>query len=135
VLVDGLREMNTGSASGLHSAQFMLRHPRLLWAWLRDDPALAFPGGDILTDFYARASQTIGALVARHKGEPIAVVAHGGSISGYLSLLLHGRASNRIARKLRNGALCHVRWDGDGPPQLLLLNETAHLQRLRDTPH
>src|SRR5690242_8781601 len=37
VLAEGLREMNTGSVSGLHSAQFMLRHPRLLWAWLRDD--------------------------------------------------------------------------------------------------
>jgi probable phosphoglycerate mutase len=128
-LVDGLREMNTGVASGLHSAQFMLRHPRLLWAWLRDDPTLAFPEGDTLTAFYLRAWQTIDGLVARHQGQAIAIVAHGGSISGYLSILLQGRGSNRIALKLRNGAICHVRWLGDATPQLLALNQAAHLNR------
>src|SRR5205823_5623563 len=46
VLLDGLREMNTGRVSGLHSAQFLVRHPRLWWGWLRDDVRLAFPGGD-----------------------------------------------------------------------------------------
>src|SRR4051794_31775518 len=40
VLVDDLREMNTGRVSGLHSAQFLVRHPRLWWAWLRDDARL-----------------------------------------------------------------------------------------------
>ncbi len=127
VLVEGLREMDTGSISGLHGAQFMLRYPRLMWAWLRDDPTLAFPGGEVLTDFYQRAQRSIDELLARHAGQAIAIVAHGGSISGYLSLLLQGRGSNRIAWKLRNGAFCHVRWQGDGPPQLLALNDTTHL--------
>jgi broad specificity phosphatase PhoE len=127
VLIDGLREMDTGLVSGLHSAQFVMRHPRLMWAWLRDDSALAFPGGEALTDFYTRASLTINELVARHTSQAIAVVAHGGVISGYLSLLLQGRGSNRIAWKLRNGAICHVRWSGNQSPQLLALNDIAHL--------
>jgi broad specificity phosphatase PhoE len=125
-LVDGLREMNTGSISGMHSAQFMLRHPRLMWAWLRDNPALTFPEGEMLAEFYQRVRRTVDDLVEQHAGEAIAVVAHGGSIAGYLSLLLHGRGSNRIAWKLRNGALCHVRWIDDQPPQLLAFNEIAH---------
>jgi 2,3-bisphosphoglycerate-dependent phosphoglycerate mutase len=129
VLIEGLREMDTGLVSGLHSAQFALRHPRLMWAWLRDDAALAFPGGEVLTDFYARASRTIGELVAQHTGQAIAVVAHGGVIAGYLSLLLYGRGSNRIALRLRNGAICHVRWEDQGPPQLLALNDTSHLEQ------
>jgi hypothetical protein len=58
----------------------------------------------------------------------LAVVAHGGVISGYLSLLLQGRGSNRIAWKLRNGAICHVRWIDSQPAQLLALNDTAHLE-------
>jgi broad specificity phosphatase PhoE len=128
-LVEGLREMDTGLVSGLHSAQFVVRHPRLMWAWLRDDSALAFPGGEALADFYMRASRTVEELVARHAGQAISVVAHGGVISGYLSLLLHGRGSNRIAWKLRNGAICHVRWADEGPPQLLALNDTAHLEQ------
>jgi len=129
-LVEGLREMDTGLVSGLHSAQFVMRYPRLMWAWLRDDSALAFPGGEALTDFYARASRTVGELVSQHTGQAIAVVAHGGVISGYLSLLLQGRGSNRIAWRLRNGALCHVRWVDGGPPQLLALNDTSHLEQL-----
>jgi broad specificity phosphatase PhoE len=131
-LVEGLREMDTGLVSGLHSAQFAVRHPRLMWAWLRDDSALAFPGGEMLTDFYVRASRTVGELVARHVGQVFAVVAHGGVIAGYLSLLLRGRGSNRIAWKLRNGAICHVRWTNGGLPQLLALNDTSHLQRLAE---
>jgi probable phosphoglycerate mutase len=126
-LVDELREMDTGAVSGLHSAQFMLRYPRLMWGWLRDDPALAFPGGDTLADFYARARRAVDELVARHVGQAIAVIAHGGSIAGYLSLLLQGRGSNRIALKLRNGAICHVRWRGSEPPRLLALNDATHL--------
>ena len=129
VLVEGLREMDTGLVSGLHSAQFIMRYPRLMWAWLRDDSALAFPGGETLTNFYTRASRAVDELVARHTGQTIAVVAHGGVISGYLSLLLDGRGSNRIAWRLRNGAICHVRWVGDGPPQLLALNDTSHLEQ------
>jgi broad specificity phosphatase PhoE len=129
VLVEGLREMDTGLVSGLHSAQFVMRYPRLMWAWLRDDSALAFPGGEVLTDFYTRASRTIGELIVRHAGQTIAVVAHGGVISGYLSLLLQGRGSNRIAWKLRNGAICHVRWIDNRPPQLLALNDISHLEQ------
>ena len=129
VLIEGLREMDTGLVSGLHSAQFVMRYPRLMWAWLRDDATLAFPDGEVLTDFYLRANRTIGELVARHTGQAMAIVAHGGVISGYLSLLLHGRGSNRIALKLRNGAICHVRWADDGAPQLLALNDTSHLEQ------
>lgn len=129
MLVDGLREMNTGRVSGLHSAQFLVRHPRLWWAWLRDDARLAFPGGDILSAFYDRAEQAISALVAKHSGHAFAVVAHGGVISGYLSLLLKGRGSNRAALRLRNGAISHLRWRDSAPTQLIAFNDTSHLRK------
>lgn len=127
VLVAKLREMDTGNVSGLHSAQFIVRYPRLAWAWLRDDAHLAFPGGEALTQFYTRAWQVVDELVARHRGQAIIVVAHGGIIAGYLSLLLNGRSSNRIAWSLRNGSICHIRWQDDASAQLLAFNDTAHL--------
>jgi len=128
-VIDDLREMNTGRASGLHSAQFMVRHPRLWWAWLRDDARLAFPGGDTLSTFYDRAAGAIGSLVQQHAGQAIAVVAHGGVISGYLSLLTEGHGSNRFALRLRNGAISQLRWRGDAPPELLAFNDTRHLRK------
>jgi broad specificity phosphatase PhoE len=113
ISVADLREMNTGKASGLNSAQFIVRHPRLWWAWLRDDSELSFPGGDTLSLFYDRAARAINELVAQHRGQTIAVVSHGGAIAGYLSLLLKGRGSNRIALQ---------------PPIMLTFNDTAHLR-------
>ncbi len=130
-LVADLREMNTGRASGLHGTQFMLRYPRLWWAWVRDDSRLAFPSGDTLASFYLHAFAAIGELVARHPGQAIAVVAHGGSIAGYLSHLFDGRGSNRVALRLRNCAICRVDWQGDGAPRLTLFNDTTHLQQPR----
>jgi broad specificity phosphatase PhoE len=126
-VIDDLREMNTGRVSGLHGAQFIVRHPRLWWAWLRDDAGLAFPGGDMLSAFYKRAASALGDLVQRHAGQTIGVVAHGGVISGYLSLLIEGRGSNRFALRLRNGAICHLRWHDPAAPRLLAFNDTRHL--------
>jgi broad specificity phosphatase PhoE len=127
-VIAGLREMDTGKASGLHGAQFILRYPRLWWAWLRDDTRLTFPNGDTLAEFYRRAADTIAELLARHRGQTIAVVSHGGTISGYLSHLIQGRGSNRVAIRLRNCAICHVRWHAEEPPQLVCLNDTTHLR-------
>ena len=128
-----MREMNTGRVSGLHGSQFILRYPRLWWAWVRDDSRLTFPGGDTLASFYLRAYVAIGELVARHPGQAIVAVAHGGSIAGYLSHQLDGRGSNRAALRLRNCAICRVEWAGDGQPQLASFNDTAHLQQPRRT--
>jgi broad specificity phosphatase PhoE len=128
IVVAGLREMDTGKASGLHSAQFILRYPRLWWAWLRDDVRLAFPNGDTLAEFFRHAAGTIEELVSRHRGQSIAVISHGGTISGYLSHLIEGRGSNRVAIRLRNCAICHVRWHGEGRPQLICFNDTTHLR-------
>lgn len=128
-MIDELREMDTGRVSGLHGTQFMLRYPRLWWAWVRDDARLTFPGGDRLADFYQRAAATITGLVQRHQGSSLAVVAHGGTIAGYLSLLLSGRGSNRVALRLRNCAICHLAWQGELPARLLAFNDTTHLQQ------
>jgi len=128
IVIGGLREMDTGNASGLHGAQFMLRYPRLWWAWLRDDARLTFPNGDTLAEFYRRAADAIEQLVLRHRGQTIAAVSHGGTISGYLSHLIDGRGSNRVAIRLRNCALCHVRWHADEPPHMVCFNDTTHLR-------
>jgi broad specificity phosphatase PhoE len=128
MVVEGLREMDIGRASGLHGTQFMVRHPRLWWRWMRDDARLAFPDGDVLAPFYERAARAVGELVERHRGQALAVVSHGGAISGYLSHLLYGRGSNRAALRLRNTAICHLRWHDDRPPELLAFNDVSHLR-------
>lgn len=66
-------------------------------------------------------------LIARHPNQTIAVVAHGGSISAALSMLLFGQGTNRFAWKLRNTGLSLIRFQPDQQPQLLMFNDTSHL--------
>ena len=127
VLVDALREVDTGRVSGMHGSQFMLRHPRLWAAWLRDDPLLAFPGGDTMHMFNQRAADAVADLVARHAGQALAAVAHGGTIAGVLAQHARRQAGKRATLRLRNCAICTVQWDEGGAARLLAFNDTAHL--------
>ena len=128
VLVDALREVDTGRVSGMHGSQFMLRHPRLWAAWLRDDSRLAFPGGDTMQAFNQRAADAVADLLARHAGQAIAAVAHGGTIAGVLAHIAPGQAGKRATLRLRNCAINTVQWEEDGAARLLSFNDTAHLR-------
>ena len=48
-------------------------------AWMADVGRFQFPGGESLQDLEARVLPTFDAIVGRHSGAIVAVVAHGGS--------------------------------------------------------
>jgi broad specificity phosphatase PhoE len=57
-------------------------------AWMADVGRFQFPGGESLPDLYARVWPAFEALVARHAGGMVAVVAHGGSNRAILCRVL-----------------------------------------------
>jgi probable phosphoglycerate mutase len=75
---EGLRERGFGIFEGLTFAEVEARWPEEALRWRRRDPDFGPPGGERLRDFYARCVATASELAARHPGEAIAVVAHGG---------------------------------------------------------
>jgi alpha-ribazole phosphatase len=95
-----LREFAMGEWDGLTAAQIRARDARAFEAWMGDVGHFQFPGGESLPDLIARAVPAFEALVARHAGGTVAVVAHGGS--------------NRAI-------LCHAL--GLGPERLLALGQ------------
>jgi broad specificity phosphatase PhoE len=95
-----LREFAMGEWDGLTAEQIRGRDARAFEAWMADVGRFQFPGGESLPELIARTVPAFDALVARHAGGTVAVVAHGGS--------------NRAI-------LCHAL--GLGPERLLALGQ------------
>ena len=74
----GLREQHFGVLEGLSFDEVKARHPRHFAEWLRHDPDYALPDGESVRTFHARAIAAVQALAARHAGQTLAVVTHGG---------------------------------------------------------
>ena len=74
----GLRERGFGVFEGRTFLEIEAEHPELARRWRQRDPAFGPTGGEVLADFYARCVATAERLAARHPGQTIALVAHGG---------------------------------------------------------
>jgi probable phosphoglycerate mutase len=74
----GLRERGFGHFEGMTFIEIEQRWPEQALRWRQRDPSFGPEGGETLALFYARCIATVERLAARHLGETIAVVAHGG---------------------------------------------------------
>lgn len=74
----GLRERAFGEFEGLTLEEIEQRWPEPARRWRRREPAFAAPGGETLAEFHARSVSAILRHAARHPGQAIAIVAHGG---------------------------------------------------------
>lgn len=70
------REMNLGVLEGLSHAEAREQHPVLATKRYSDMATFRFPGGENLGDIAARARPAVAALLERHAGQIIALVAH-----------------------------------------------------------
>jgi alpha-ribazole phosphatase len=73
-----LRELNCGAWEGLSLSEVQASRPDEWAARLADLVNFRAPGGESLTDLAARVLPALAEIVARHKGEEVLVVAHGG---------------------------------------------------------
>lgn len=74
----GLRERAFGRFEGATFAEVEQRWPDEARRWRRREAGFAPGGGEALADFYARSVAAVARLAAAHRGQTIAVVAHGG---------------------------------------------------------
>jgi probable phosphoglycerate mutase len=73
-----LRERHFGVFEGQTFAEIEQRWPEQALRWRRRDADFGAEGGETLAAFYARSVACATRLAARHPGETIALVAHGG---------------------------------------------------------
>jgi probable phosphoglycerate mutase len=86
-----LRERAFGIFEGLTFAEIEQRYPEGARRWRQRDASFGPEGGEALGDFYARVVAAVGGIAARHRGQHIAVVTHGGVLDALY------RAAARIA--------------------------------------
>ncbi|HXV33808.1 MAG TPA: histidine phosphatase family protein [Gaiellaceae bacterium] len=78
VAVDDLREIDFGELEGLGYDEIRDSRPELFHRWMETPASVSFPGGESFGDLRRRVLVAVGAVVERHAGEAVAVVAHGG---------------------------------------------------------
>jgi broad specificity phosphatase PhoE len=125
------RERHAGEFQATTRQERLAHFPELAAAF-EEDISNAPPGGESLRDLHARVVGALDELVEAHRGEKVGVVCHGGAIRTVvrevLGLPLHRRPNFAIGG---NSGLTVIE-DGGEWRRLLLLNDTAHLERWRD---
>ncbi|HET9977039.1 MAG TPA: histidine phosphatase family protein [Burkholderiaceae bacterium] len=123
----GLRERGFGHFEGLTFAEVEQRHPDGARRWRDREAAFAPDGGESLAGFQARAVAAVAALAARHRGQHIAVVTHGGVLDALF------RAASRLPLDaprtwpLGNASINRL-LHGDGGFSLVGWSDRMHLE-------
>lgn len=123
----GLRERGFGRFEGHTWAELEARWPAESMAWRKRVPDFSPPGGESLLQLRERVVNTVTELAARHPGEQVLMVAHG----GVLDILY--RAATRLelqaprSWELPNTAINRLLWSPEGL-SLVGWADTTHLQ-------
>jgi probable phosphoglycerate mutase len=110
----GLRERGFGVFEGHTFAEIERRWPGHALRWRQRDPEFGPEGGETLRGFYARCVETASELAARHVGQSIAIVAHGGVMDCLY------RAASRVSLdtprtwQLGNASINRLLYTGEG---------------------
>ena len=123
----GLRERAFGAFEGMTFVELEAGWPRETMRWRQRDPDWAPPGGESLAGLRDRVMQTTDALAARHPGEQIVLVSHGGVLD-----TLYRAAAGLDMRAARtwtvgNAGINRLLWTPQGLT-LVGWSDTAHLE-------
>lgn len=90
VVIPALHERRIGALSGVPREEGWAAYAEVKARWLAGDLEVSHPGGESFADIRRRVVPILEELAARHRGETIAVVAHGVVIRVLLSSLVEG---------------------------------------------
>lgn len=116
-----LREFAMGDWDGMTAEEIRARDAAAFKAWMADVGRFQFPGGESLQDLEARVLPAFEAIVGRHPGGTVAVVAHGGSNRAILCHALGLGPERLLALGQDYAALSVLQW-ANGRWTLRLLN-------------
>jgi probable phosphoglycerate mutase len=94
--------------------------------WDLDPTGLFAPGGESWIGFFERCRDAIGGIVARHAGERVVLVVHGGVIEQAMKILLASTPTSRLHLVTRHCSMTEIEFD-DGRMRLLRYNDLAPL--------
>ena len=122
----GLRERSFGLLEGRTFAEIEAELPEQALRWRKRDPHFAPEGGESLTLLRSRIAEVTARLAARHLGEQIVLVAHGGVLDVLYRLATGQALQAPRTWLLTNAAVNRLLWT---PETLTLVGwgDTRHL--------
>ena len=122
----GLRERAFGSFEGHTFSDIEARWPQDARRWKCREPDFAPPGGESPLELMARVEQTTNEIAARHAGQHIVLVSHGGVLDMLYRLATRQRVDAARTWELGNTAINRLLWT---PAGLTLVGwaDTRHL--------
>ncbi len=124
---EGLRERSFGIFEGKTFNEIRETWPDHATNWRKRLPEWAPPeGGESLLQLRARVTQTMMVLAARHPGEQIVVVAHGGVLDTLYRIATGQEVNSPRTWQLPNGAINRLLWTPEGFT-LVGWSDTQHL--------
>lgn len=120
----GIAEISVGEGDGLTWSEFVERYGAVDWD--EDPTALNAPGGESLAGFHQRSVSALEALIARHPGELIVLVTHGGFIEQALKYLWGVPAGERLMPRIENCSMTEIEFAPERQ-RLLRYNDLAPL--------
>lgn len=109
-----LRERGFGAFEGMSFAQIDSDLPAQARLWRTRDTEFAPEGGESLLVFRARVLQAVASIAARHPGELVALVAHGGVMDVLYRLATHQELQAPRTWHLGNAAINRLLWTPEG---------------------
>ncbi|WP_296509414.1 histidine phosphatase family protein [Rhodoferax sp.] len=110
----GLRERGFGTFEGKTWADIAEKWPDESRRWKQRDPHFAPPGGETPTQLLERVRSTVDDIAARHPGEHIVLVAHGGVMDMLYRLATRQELHAARTWHLGNAAINRLLWTPDG---------------------
>ena len=114
-IVEDVRELDFGEFEGRTYDEIAARYPDVYRQWMERPTKTHFPGGECFGDMCVRVVESVRRLRARHDGDSIAIVAHGGVNRIILADALGMDMAHIFRIGQRYGALNRVRYFGDDP--------------------
>lgn len=113
-LETGLRERGFGHFEGRTFGEIEAELPDEARRWRQREPDYAPAGGESLTTLRARIAHTVHRLAARHTGEQMVLVAHGGVLDALYRLATGQDTQSPRTWHLGNAAINRLLWTPDG---------------------
>lgn len=129
-----LREQHFGVAEGLRADEVRSQHPRAWEDWLRFQADHGMAGGETPRQFHTRVLAAFADIAARHAGQTVLVITHGGVLDmvwrSALALGLDGPRASEIP----NAGISRIRIVDPAAPQRIDVIGWADVAHLADMP-
>ncbi len=126
----GLLDINFGEWQGQRGQDVAQHSPELFRAWEQAPHTVHLPGGERLDDVRSRVVAALDDVVARHRGQNVALVSHT-VINRVLLCAVLGWGNDRFWRLRQETCAVNVfDVEKDGDFTIGLINDTSHLQDL-----